>query len=142
MNDAFGTIEDGVHVFRVRIYYEDTDAGGVVYYANYLRYSERARSDFMTALGVGQAKLAVDEGVVFVVRECAVRYLRSAHLDDTVTVRTTVRAIGGATVDLAHEFLRGDECLTEMNVRVACVRGGRPTRLPTAIRAAFERLVS
>lgn len=142
MIDAIGTVEGGVHLFPVRIYYEDTDAGGVVYYANYLRYSERARADFLAVLGIGQAKLAAEQGIAFVVRECAVRYLRSARLDDRITVRTTVRALGGATMDLAHAFLCEGECLTEMTVRVACVRDGRPTRLPAGVREAFGKLVS
>ena len=143
MIEPLGTLEGDTHVFRVRIYYEDTDVGGVVYYANYLRYAERARTDFLAVLGVAQTRLLAERGVLFVVRECNVRYLQSAHLDDQLEVRTRVERVAGAAIDLSHDFVRDDGTpLNAMTVRVATVRDGRPVRLPDDIRASFENLIS
>lgn len=143
MIEPLGRMEGDTHVFNVRIYYEDTDAGGVVYYANYLRYAERARTDFLAVLGIAQTRLLAERGVLFVVRECNVRYLQSAHLDDGIEVRTRVDRVAGAAIELSHDFVRDDGThLNAMTVRVATVRDGRPVRLPEDIRASFENLIS
>jgi acyl-CoA thioester hydrolase len=130
----------GEHVFRVRVYYEDTDAGGVVYYANYLRYSERARGEFLRDLGIEQSRLRAEHSLMFVVRRCEVDYLRPCRLDDVIEVRTRLKELGGASLEIEHRFLRDGDEVVRMAVRVVCVdmkAGGRPHRLPNEIRASL-----
>lgn len=141
MNEAMGTMHGGIHVFPVRVYYEDTDAGGVVYYANYLRFAERARTDLLRILGVEQSRLAGDEGLVFVVRRCAADFLRPARLDDGLEIHTGVVDVKGASVELNQSVRRNGDELVRMDVRIACMKRtdpGRPARIPKAIRTAFE----
>jgi len=141
MNEALGIVRDGIHSFPVRVYYEDTDAGGVVYYANYLRFAERARTDLLRILGIEQSRLAGEAGVVFVVRRCAADFLRPARLDDGLEIRTGVVDVRGASVDLRQSVRRNGDELVRMDVRIACMRcadPGRPARIPKAIRTAFE----
>lgn len=138
---AEGRTGNGVHVFPVRVYYEDTDAAGVVYYANYLKFAERARTDLLRNLGIEQSRLASEEGVVFVVRRCAVDYLRPARLDDGLEVRSEVVAMKGAVVDFLQRVCRDGEELVRMDVRVACMKVTppvRPVRIPPRIQTIFE----
>lgn len=131
---AAGWMEGGTHVFPVRVYWEDTDAFGIVYYANYLRYIERARSDLLRLAGVDQAALLADTGLGFAVRHCGVDYLRPARLDDTLAVRTELADGRGATLAARQSVWRGDEELVTADVRLACLdRSGRPRRLPPAL---------
>ena len=124
-----------VHEFPVRVYYEDTDMGGIVYYANYLRYIERARSDWVRSLGVDQNAMREDEGVVFVVRRVEADYLKPAKFDDELRVRTVVKAVTGVRLIMAQEVLRGDALLFQAEVTVVCIgEGGVPARLPANIR--------
>lgn len=121
----------------VRVYYEDTDAGGVVYHTGYIRYFERARTEWLRALGFSQAQLAQEAGVLFSVVELAIRYRRPARLDDLLQVVTTATADGGATVRFAQSVVSADgEELATGEVRVACVDASnfRPRRLPAALR--------
>ncbi|MFN0043050.1 MAG: tol-pal system-associated acyl-CoA thioesterase [Alphaproteobacteria bacterium] len=129
------------HVFALRVYYEDTDAGGVVYYANYLRFAERARTELLRAYGADHASLAAESAVAFAVRSVAVDYLAPARLDDALEVHTRVRHVGGATLDAEQNVLRGREVLTRLNVRLACLgRDGKPRRLPAGLRRSLDRL--
>ncbi|MGE0583115.1 MAG: tol-pal system-associated acyl-CoA thioesterase [Steroidobacteraceae bacterium] len=116
----------------VRVYVEDTDFGGVVYYANYLRWCERARTEWLRSKGYSQAQLARDPGVLFSVVSVQVDYRRPARLDDELTVTCEPRADGRASVRFAQRVLRGEELLVEADVRVACLAANtlRPTRLP------------
>lgn len=142
MAEALGRIVDGQHVLTLRVYWEDTDAGGIVYYANYLRFTERARSDMLALAGIEQQRLLADDDVMFTVRECHVEYLRPARLDDDLEVATRLCAIGGASL-AAEQIVRrpGGETLARTQVRVACVNvEGRPRRLPTAVRQALKGL--
>lgn len=139
MNEACGRLQDGVHVFPVRVYYEDTDAGGVVYHANFLKYGERARSDLLRILGVEQSRLSV----AFVVRRCEVEFKAPAHLDDLLEVQTKLVAVKGASLEAEHRIRRDGDELVRLNVRIACVNlaeGGRPARLPEDIRLSLEGL--
>lgn len=141
MSEAVGTVRGGVHVFPVRVYYEDTDAGGVVYYANYLKFAERARTDLLRILGIEQSHLAGEEGLVFVVRRCAADFLRPAQLDDGLEIHTGVTDVKGASVDMNQSVRRNGDELVRMEVRIACMKRadpGRPARIPQEIRAAFE----
>ena len=120
---------------RLRVYWEDTDAGGVVFYANYLKFFERARTEWLRALGVGQQRLREDTGAIFIVADTAVRYRRPAHLDDLIDVTVEVREAGRASMALAQQAWRGDELLAEGEIRIGCVDAGtfRPTSIPTPI---------
>ncbi|MCG8509420.1 MAG: tol-pal system-associated acyl-CoA thioesterase [Rhodospirillales bacterium] len=143
MSDAAGRLEGATHVFPIRVYYEDTDAGGVVYYANSLRFAERARTDLLRILGVEQSRLAESEGVAFVVRRCAAEFVGAAHLDEKLEVRTRLSAVKGATLDAEQVVCRDGAELVRMDVRVACVNTageGRPTRIPAGIRTSLQRL--
>lgn len=131
-----------VHTFSLRVYYEDTDSGGIVYYANYLRFAERARTEMLRELGFENGALLERDGLAFAVRRCQVDYLSPAVLDDALTVMTHVTHIGGASFDLDQVVMRGEQTLCEMTVRMACmqVRGtrvGKPTRIPQPLREAL-----
>jgi acyl-CoA thioester hydrolase len=120
----------------VRVYYEDTDTAGVVYYANYLRYLERGRTEWLRALGVGQFELALDAGLVFAVRSLNIEYLKPARLDDQLAVLTELTLAGRAQVTLKQWIERGGETLVEATVRVACLNAKtmKPAALPAALR--------
>jgi acyl-CoA thioester hydrolase len=140
-----GAFRKGVHVFPLRVYYEDTDAGGVVYYANYLRFAERARTELLRNLGVEQSRLAADGGILFAVRKCCADFLRPAHLDDRLEVRTRILEISGATVEAEQQVWREDDELVRLTVRLACLstsRSGRPARLPASLRQSLESVCS
>src|SRR6476659_1412878 len=123
---------DGRHRYAVRVYYEDTDAGGVVYHATYLRYAERARTEALRDAGIPHAALVQEFTVMLVVRHIEVDYLRPAHIDDSLTVVTGLLSVGGATVTL-RQYVQGPEgSCAVLTVRLACARPGegRPARLP------------
>lgn len=125
------------HTLTLRVYYEDTDFGGVVYYANYLKFIERGRTELLRALGVDQVALK-EAGAVFVVRRLTAEYLTPARFDDVLSVTTAVERVGGASVEMAQEVRRGDSVLFRATVQVACMdASGRPRRLPTELRARF-----
>ena len=123
------------HSFALRVYYEDTDAGGVVYYANYLNFAERARTEMLRDAGLHHNSMKDVQDVLLVVRRCAAEYLRSAKLDDLLDVQTRVTGLGAATIDLHQSIRRGAEELCTVTVTIACVSGdGRPVRMPAAMR--------
>jgi acyl-CoA thioester hydrolase len=131
------------HVFALRVYYEDTDAGGVVYYANYLRFAERARTEMLRQAGIGQQALLEGDGLGFTVRRCAIEYLKPARLDDLLDVLTQVVEARGARLRLAQTVRRASDDLARLDVEIACVdRAGRPRRLPDALVSAFGAAVS
>ena len=133
-----GEISAGCHRCSFRVYYEDTDAGGVVYYANYLKIAERARTEMLRCLGVEQDKLRRESGVGLVVRRCSAEFIASARLDDELTVLTRLVAQAGAALDLAQEICRGEEILARLDSKIACLAAnGRPTRLPAPLLAAL-----
>lgn len=124
-----------VHELPIRVYYEDTDMGGIVYYANYLRYIERARSAWVRSLGVDQNAMREKDGVVFVVRRVEADYLKPAKFDDELLVRTVVKAVTGVRLIMSQEVIRGDDLLFQAEVTVVCIgEGGAPARLPANIR--------
>ena len=123
------------HEFPVRVYYEDTDMGGIVYYANYLRYIERARSDWVRSLGIDQNAMREQDGVVFVVRRVEAEYLLPAKFDDALLVRTVVKAVTGVRLIMTQEVLRDEKLIFQAEVTVVCIGdGGAPARLPANIR--------
>jgi len=138
-----GVIRDGVHFFPIRIYYEDTDAAGLVYYANHLKYAERARTELLRVAGFEQERLRQETGLVFVVRHCTADYRAAARLDEDLVVETRVTRVGAATLDLAQEIRRGDIVVVALDFRIACLgRSGRPQRLPPALRAALDKFTA
>jgi acyl-CoA thioester hydrolase len=123
---------DGRHRYAVRVYYEDTDAGGVVYHATYLRFAERARTEALRDAGIAHADLVQRFTLMFVVRHLEVDYLRSARLDDSLTVVTEPLAVGGASVTLRQDVRGPEGSYAVLTVRLACVKPGegKPGRLP------------
>lgn len=127
------------HTFSVRVYYEDTDLAGIVYYANYLKFIERARSEWVRALGVDQGRLRREEGIVFAVRRVEADYLKPARFDDELTVMTRPAGATGARIQLEQEVTRGGERLFVALVTLVCLTDtGAPARIPAEIR---QRLV-
>ncbi len=119
-----------VHHHTVKIYYEDTDAGGVVYYANYLRYMERARTELLSERGLDVAAYHA-KGYLFAVVNIDVQYKKPAALGDVIDVLTEVENITTVTITLHHRISRGEDVLVEANVRLACIgKDGKPQRLP------------
>jgi acyl-CoA thioester hydrolase len=123
-----------VFTWTVRVYYEDTDAGGIVYYANYLKFFERARTEWLRSLGIHQQALLDAESAAFVVRSASVDYLSSARLDDELILRLSVEKLGRASVQFAQQAWRGDTLLSTANVKVGCVDAQtmRPRSIPDA----------
>jgi acyl-CoA thioester hydrolase len=122
--------------WRIRVYWEDTDAGGVVFYANYLKFFERARTEWLRALGIDQSALLREHGCMFVVSDTALRYHRPARLDDELTVTAALEsAAGRASLAIVQQALRGGELLAEGRIRIGCVEreGFKPTRMPAAV---------
>lgn len=136
MLDARG---QGIHVLPVRVYYEDTDAGGIVYYANYLKFAERARTEFLRDVcGAYYARMLAD-GMGFVVRRCTVDYGQPARLDDLLEVHSRILDLGGARLTTEQVVRRGGDELVRMTVDLACVSSaGRPARVPAQLRQALE----
>lgn len=126
------------HQFKLRVYYEDTDAGGIVYYANYLKFAERARTEMMRALGFDHVGLAAAEGLGIVVRRCTVDYRRAARLDEELIVQTRIAKIRGASFDLEQCVISGSLVTASLDVTLAVVdETGRAARLPKALIAAL-----
>jgi acyl-CoA thioester hydrolase len=121
--------------FLVRVYWEDTDAGGVVFYANYLKFFERARTEWLRASGIEQRALQETTGSIFVVADVALRYLAPAKLDDLLTVTVKVLEVGKASIGLEQQAWRGEVLLAQGTVRVGCVNATslRPCRIPAQV---------
>jgi acyl-CoA thioester hydrolase len=129
------------HRFELRVYYEDTDLAGIVYYANYLKFIERARTEALLAAGIDQVALERREGSVFAVRAISVDYRAPARFQDMLSVRTVAGTVSGARARLVQEVWRGDALLVAAQVDVVCVgRDGRPRRLPPEVRVALAGL--
>lgn len=136
-----GALAEGVHHFPLRVYYEDTDAGGVVYYANYLKFAERARTEMMRALGIEHQRQRAETGLVFVVRRVSVDFLAPARLDDELVVETRLLHFSGASLALSQDVRREATPLARLTLSIACVgANGRPARLPPPVKAALFSL--
>ena len=129
----------------VRVYWEDTDAGGIVFYANYLKFFERARTEWLRALGHSQQEMVDTTGCMFVVQDTHVRYLKPARLDDLLSVTVALEHAGRAMMTIAQQAWRssperGDELLAEGSIRIGCVNAGtfKPQRIPNAIAASLD----
>jgi acyl-CoA thioester hydrolase len=125
----------------VRVYYEDTDLGGVVYYANYLKFMERARTEWLRALGFEQTALARDHGMVFVVSSLAIDYLKPAAFNDELAVTVELEKLGAGQIMLMQRITRGADELATARVRIACVNTAtfRPVRIPGSLSDCLHR---
>lgn len=142
MTDHSGRVEGGTHHFPIRVYYEDTDAAGIVYYARYLHFLERARTEMMRCLGTAHAQMTADHGTVFAVRRCEIDYLSPARLDDALEIRTRITEVGGASLIASQRVWRNDVKLIEATVRLACLGAtGRAARIPAAIARTLATLL-
>jgi len=136
-----GIIAGGAHRFFLRVYYEDTDAGGIVYYANYLKFAERARTEMMHLAGPEYGNLVHRDGYAFAVRRCEAEFLAPARLDDLLEVETRVVETAGASLVARQVIRRGDVELVQLNVKLACIdRDGRPARIPEKIHKILSAL--
>jgi acyl-CoA thioester hydrolase len=138
-----GEIRDGRHFLRVRVYYEDTDFTGIVYHANYLRYMERGRTNYLRLIGADHRALfeATEKeapGFAFVVRSMNIEFLKPARMDDVLEIITEPEEIKGASTTVRQRVMRGDELLVEARVRVAFISGGRARPIPKPLRIAMR----
>ena len=126
--------------WNIRVYYEDTDTGGVVFYANYLKFFERARTEWLRAAGVGQQALSETHGVMFVVKSTAVDYHAPARLDDLLTVTVVVEKLGRASVQFLQQAWRGEQLLSSGHIKVGCVdvNSFRPSPIPAQVVTKIE----
>ena len=123
--------------FLARVYYEDTDLAGIVYHANYLKFIERARSEWVRERGIDQLALKAETGIVFAVRHLEAVYLSPARFDDILEMRTRLTALTGARIVLDQTVWRGDQCLFEARVTLVCLSERGAVRIPVAVQAAL-----
>lgn len=136
-----GGFRDGTFAWPLRVYYEDTDAVGVVYYANYLKFAERARTEMLRAMGIEQSGAMADAGLAFVVKSCAVDYIRPARLDDELMVTLSIAKVGAASMEGEQVISRNGETLAVLDMRIGCVdTSGRPARMPADVRGKMNEL--
>jgi acyl-CoA thioester hydrolase len=144
--DLAGRIEDQTHVLPVRVYFEDTDCGGVVYHANFLKFCERGRSDFIRLLGIDATSLAdpsLGEPAIFVVRRVEIDYLKPGRMDDVLEIVTSCAEIGSASLVLQQDVMRDGTLLARAKVTVVLVgQSGKPQRLGALVRDALQRFVN
>jgi acyl-CoA thioester hydrolase len=138
-----GEIRDGRHVLTVRVYYEDTDFTGIVYHANYLRYLERGRTNYLRLIGADHRALFEEAqkeapGFAFVVRSMEIDFLKPARMDDILDITTEPEVVKGASTTVRQRVMRGDEVLVEARVRVAFISGGRARPIPKPLRIAMR----
>ncbi len=129
-----------IFTWTVRVYYEDTDAGGIVFYANYLKFFERARTEWLRAADIGQQALLREDGALFVVKHTSVDYHAPARLDDVLNLTLSIEKLGHASVQFVQQAWRGDVLLTSAKVKVGCIDAAtmRPRPLPDATAAKMR----
>ena len=131
----------GTHSFPVRVYYEDTDAAGIVYYANYLRFAERARTEALRLSGIDQSELMREHKNGFVVRKCVVDFLKPAMLDDLLTIETRLHDINKVSMEMRQTIRRGDETVVTLDVKLAVVGESlKLAKLPEFVRKAMLKV--
>jgi acyl-CoA thioester hydrolase len=133
---------NGIHLHPIRVYFEDTDAGGIVYHANYLGFAERARTEALRDMGLPHSDMMLRHGMIFVVRHAELDYQRPARLDDSLMVETTAVSVGGASMKLRQRIKRSDETLVIVDVTLVSVKQetGRADRIPAAWRDALTAM--
>ncbi|WP_419799199.1 MAG: tol-pal system-associated acyl-CoA thioesterase [Terasakiella sp.] len=137
-----GRLEDGTFIFPIRVYYEDTDAGEIVYYANYLKFAERARTEFLRYFNIHQSELLEKDRIAFAVRRAEADYRKPAKLDDFLEVHTRLVKLGGASLEMEQVLKRGEDTLVHVKVRIACIHlEGRPVPIPHDIKQVFMKML-
>ena len=131
------------HSIDIRVYYEDTDDAGVVYYANYLKFAERARTEMLRSMGLENKSLKETKGIVFVVRHIEVDYLSSAKLDDVLRVETSLESLKNTHMIMRQSFFRRNDLLCDMKVNLVCIsaEGFKPVRFPDDLKAGFQKFI-
>jgi len=131
------------HIFPLRVYFEDTDVGGIVYYANYLKFAERARTEMLRSVGIESGHLMREDKVYLTVKNCQVNYKTPARLDDLLEVHSLITCIGGASLSGEQKITCNGNELVNIKIRLACVSfNGKPARLPVRLRSIFNSLCS
>jgi len=133
------------HRHKIRIYWEDTDAGGIVYHSNYLNFAERARTEMVREAGLNQSELADRLGCFFAVKHVGMDFLKPARLDDLLEVESAVTSVGGASMEVRQVIKRLDDCaeLVRLDVKLAFIgKDGRPARIPVDLNSSLQALVS
>ena len=139
---AAGRLVGDAFIFPLRVYYEDTDAAGIVYYANYLKFIERARTEMMRAAGIDHSSMRDTDGVLFIVRRCTLDYRQPARLDDWLQIHTRIVALKGASLEAEQIVLRDSETLVHAELRLACIKeSGAPARFPPDLRSSLEAML-
>ncbi len=137
-----GRIERGRHLFPIRVYYEDTDAGGIVYHATYLRFAERARSEFLRLIGWHHQQVLDETGLGWVVRRAEIDFMKPARLDDALTVVSSIESMKGASMRAVQSIRRGAVELVVLHLQLVLLsRSGRPGRLPASLVALIRPLL-
>lgn len=139
-----GKIYQKLHIYPLRVFYEDTDAGGIVYYANYLKFAERARSELLRLLGFNHSELyQKQEPIAFAVKTCEVDYKNSARLDDALIVQTKIVEVKGASLTMKQEIIKNQKELVLIKIKLACIRlkDSKPLRLPEKIKLELTKLI-
>lgn len=128
-------------MIQVRVYYEDTDAGGIVFYANYLKFFERARTEWLRGLGINQSSMAATTGQIFVVKNVEIQYRKPAGLDDLLTIQSSIQHLGSASITFQQSAWRDTELLCESSVQVVCVDAQtlRPAKFNSELRSTLEK---
>lgn len=143
MTERYGRMCGRHHYYPVTVFYDHTDAGGIVYHTNYLVFAERARTALLRVHGLSNRDLAERHNVAIAVRHCEAEFMRPARLEDELEVETRVLAVGGATLNLEQTITRGTEVLVRLKLRLACIAlgSGRAARLPAEAAAVFAQVV-
>ena len=127
------------HTLPIRVYYEDTDAAGIVYHASYLRFAERGRTEMLRDAGFAHAEILKNQGVAFTVISMQINFRSPAKLDELLGVKTVMKAVKGASMDMEQQIYRGETLLVDMALKIACIdKNGKAARLPEAVRELFK----
>lgn len=131
-----------MHTIEIRVYYEDTDAAGIVYYANYLKFAERARTEWLRKIGFEQEKLRAEQGLGFVVAHLEAEYKIPARLDDMIAIETSLQQHSKVHMTMRQILKKGDATLVDLSVKIACVdKNGKPVRIPEQLLHALHSAV-
>jgi acyl-CoA thioester hydrolase len=127
------------HTLPIRVYYEDTDAAGIVYHAGYLRFAERGRTEMLRDAGFAHAEILKNQGIAFTVISMQINFRSPAKLDELLDVKTVMKTVKGASMEMEQHIYRGDTLLVDMTLKIACIdKNGKAARLPEAVRELFK----
>ena len=128
--------------FKLKVYYEDTDAGGVVYYANYLKFIERARSEALESLGFTNKKLRDENGIYIIVKSCNINYIKSAFLEDILEIKSTIKEITKTSFFMTQKVFKGSEQMTEAEIHLVIIdKKAKPVKIPESLNDELKKLV-